>query len=201
MGTSHFLSVYLFSGSLFCLCLCSHGLMLRLGSFYGLLDLSFCFLYLCQVPPPCLARALFQNWVNQLVAWSHGTGEIFSLLSSAWQSAQAPESTRGDGFERVSYLVSFPTHAHGAHAVQRHPMVGSLNITGITSFASPHPMSLQRGSTRCTTMHWYALQAQTQVCPLGRTIYRLTVLRPAALMQRPGCEPESLIATQRRPVV
>ena len=58
-------------------------------------------------------------------------------------------------------------------------------------------MSLRRGSTHCTTMHWYTLQAQTQVCPLGHTIYRVTVLRPAALMQRPGCEPESLIATQR----
>ena len=43
-------------------------------------------------------------------------------------------------------------------------------------------------------MHWYP------VCLLGHTIYRVTVLRPAALMQRPGCEPESLIATQRRPV-
>ena len=32
------------------------------------------------------------------------------------------------------------------------------------------------------------------------SIYRVTVLHPAALMQRPGCEPESLIATQRRPV-
>jgi hypothetical protein len=31
-------------------------------------------------------------------------------------------------------------------------------------------------------------------------MYRVTVLRPAALMQRPGYEPESLIATQRRPV-
>ena len=59
---------------------------------------------------------------------------------------------------------------------------------------------LRRGSTRCTTMHWYPLQAQIQVCLFGHTIYRVTVLRPAALMQRPGCEPESLIATQRRPV-
>ena len=57
---------------------------------------------------------------------------------------------------------------------------------------------LRRGSTRCTTMHWYPLQAQIQVCLLGHTIYRVTALRPAALMQRPGCEPESLIATQRR---
>ena len=36
---------------------------------------------------------------------------------------------------------------------------------------------------------------------MGHTIYPVTVLCPAALMQRPGCEPESLIATQRRPVV
>ena len=49
-------------------------------------------------------------------------------------------------------------------------------------------------------MHWYPLPAQIQVCLFGHTIYRVTVLRPAALMQRPGCEPESLIATQRRPV-
>ena len=52
----------------------------------------------------------------------------------------------------------------------------------------------------CTTMHWYPLQAQIQVCLFGHMIYLVTVQRPAALMQRPGCEPESLIATQRRPV-
>ena len=42
--------------------------------------------------------------------------------------------------------------------------------------------------------------SRSPVCLLGHTIYRVTVLRPAALMQRPGCEPESLIATQRKPV-
>ena len=31
-------------------------------------------------------------------------------------------------------------------------------------------------------MHQYALQAQIQVNPTGHTIYRVTVLRPAALM-------------------
>ena len=49
-------------------------------------------------------------------------------------------------------------------------------------------------------MHWCPLQAQIQVCLSGHTIYPVIVLRLAALMQRPGCEPESLIATQRRPV-
>ena len=47
-------------------------------------------------------------------------------------------------------------------------------------------------------MHWYNLQAQIQVCLVGHTIYRVTVLRPVALMQRLGCDPESLLATQRR---
>jgi hypothetical protein len=52
-------------------------------------------------------------------------------------------------------------------------------------------------------LHYHALvfSAGTDPgLPSGHTIYRVTVLRPAALMQRPGCEPESLITTQRRPV-
>ena len=52
-------------------------------------------------------------------------------------------------------------------------------------------------------LHYHALVLSAGTdpgLPSGHTLHRVTVLRPAALMQRPGCEPESLVATQRRPV-
>ena len=72
----------------------------------------------------------------------------------------------------------------------------------VSKFRNVHSHFFRVASAWHYPLHYHALvyTAGTDPgLPSGHTLQRVTVLRPAALMQRPGCEPESLVAAQRRP--